>query len=105
MAEGRKVSSFNSLSSLVIFHLNCFISRWKEWSASRFTLYWGLFLDRKDANLDPQYNTIKSLYDTVANSAQRGNQEQPGTSKTTTQSSKKNQKATKKDKKKMKSEL
>ena len=58
-------SIFTILNSL----LHYFCVRWKEWSANRFTEYWGAFLKREDATLDPQYPTIKHLYETVASAA------------------------------------
>jgi hypothetical protein len=37
----------------------------KEWAATRFMHYWGMFLQRGEAKEDPQYGTIKQMYEAV----------------------------------------
>ena len=39
---------------------------WIKWSAKKFLFEWGQYLRRDDAKLDPQYDTIKSTYDTMS---------------------------------------
>lgn len=36
---------------------------WKAWSTARFVATWGEFLQRPDAANDPQFNTIKQMYE------------------------------------------
>jgi hypothetical protein len=43
----------------------------KEWCADQFVVYWGQFLNREDARLDPQFKAIKSMYDTATATAGR----------------------------------
>jgi hypothetical protein len=50
--------------------------KWKDWSANRFQHAWGLFLQRKDAAQDPQYTTIKNLYEKVTQAAAGNNPQQ-----------------------------
>ena len=88
--------------------------KWKEWSANRFTEYWGAFLKREDAALDPQYPTIKHLYDTVTAAAAAQSPQtksSPGTDTgtsagtSTMKSNAKKMKATKKVRKDVEKEL
>lgn len=41
----------------------------KVWCVTMFVEYWGEFLNRKDAKDDPQYDTIKSIYNTATGAA------------------------------------
>jgi hypothetical protein len=85
--------------------------RWKEWSAHRFQHAWGLFLQRKDANQDPQYATIKNLYEKVIQAAgnnpqqQQMNQQPVSASRSASEDVKENQIKRKKKSKGNKSEL
>lgn len=45
---------------------------WKRWSADRFTTLWKHFLERPEAKKDPQYKTIKTMYETVLKAASQG---------------------------------
>lgn len=36
--------------------------RGKEWSADKFVIHWGEFLQREDAKQDSQFNTIRQMY-------------------------------------------
>lgn len=36
---------------------------WKMWASDRFVFYWGEFLQHPDAQLDPQYTAIASMYE------------------------------------------
>lgn len=47
---------------------------WKTWASERFSKAWGEFLNRTDATQDPQYSTIKDIYDTVITQAAARNQ-------------------------------
>ena len=54
----------DNYSSPVFYYYSICVS-WKEWSSIRFISCWGTFLDRPEANKDPQYATIKQLYDSA----------------------------------------
>jgi hypothetical protein len=43
----------------------CYYYSWKDWCAAKFMDYWGTFLQRPDAQRDPQYATIRHIYDTA----------------------------------------
>ena len=45
---------------------------WRKWSAERFLHYWGNFLQRPEAASDKQYDTIKSMYETVSAAESKG---------------------------------
>ena len=38
---------------------------WQEWSTNRFLYAWGAFLQEENAKQDPQYGTIKKMFETV----------------------------------------
>lgn len=42
----------------------------KVWCVSKFVEYWKEFLSRKDAKHDPQYETIKNIYETATGAAE-----------------------------------
>ena len=53
----------------------------------RFVLYWGEFLRRPDAKQDPQFATIKHIYDTAVNKFVDSNSQDPATATATAASS------------------
>lgn len=46
-------------------HPNATGDEWKTWASERFTKAWGDFLQRSDASEDPQYETIRGIYEKV----------------------------------------
>ncbi len=54
--------------------------RWKSWCTDRFVSYWGEFVNRSDALKDPQYSTIKNMYEVVTTAG--ANIKQPRTDQT-----------------------
>ena len=56
-------------TSFADLHPNATGPGWKTWASDRFVSAWGDFLQRDDAHLDAQYDTIKSLYTTVTKHA------------------------------------
>lgn len=56
---------FRSIDHLPHIHLLTLYYRWKLWAATRFSFFWGEFLQHPEASLDPQYATIKATYDKV----------------------------------------
>lgn len=54
----------SSSSSSYSYFINFYFS-WKLWCTERFVVTWGEFLKRPDAKRDPQYETIKKMYQTA----------------------------------------
>ena len=46
-------------------------SSWKIWSTERFLATWGEFLRRPDAQLDPQYQLIRRMYETAVSKTKK----------------------------------
>lgn len=44
---------------------------WKTWASIRWKYYWESFLNHSDSKSDPSYNQVKTIYESVLNSAAR----------------------------------
>ncbi len=54
---------------MVYMSFDVVLCRWKIWSSDRFVWLWGSFLARLDAPSDPQYATIKTMFETATKKA------------------------------------
>ncbi|KAJ8599309.1 hypothetical protein CTAYLR_005324 [Chrysophaeum taylorii] len=63
---GNKPILSANMSRFADLHPRALGAEWKTWASERFTLAWGEFLERKDATDDPQYDTIRHIFDSVA---------------------------------------
>lgn len=66
---GRKPILSPSMLSFAQLHPRAGGSEWKTWASERFSMAWGEFLNRADATEDPQYDTIRDIYDSVIKQA------------------------------------
>jgi hypothetical protein len=45
---------------------------WRNWSTQRFVHFWGSFLEHPDSHLDPQYDTIRGIYQSATGGKRAG---------------------------------